>query len=296
MRLCQISETTPAAGSGSIPSISLTADLTAPLPPYNILSHTWSLLPDQEVTFDDLSPYRGDAITLDGRDVAAKSGWDKLRFCASSAARDALSTRHFWVDTCCIDRANLVELSEAITSMWRWYSGSRQCWVYLEDVSMEDAAKGGYDWRTQFRASRWWTRGWTLQELLAPKDVRFFSSKWEYLGSKSDLESIIHDMTGIPVDALRGEDLSKFSVDERLRWTNGRQTKKIEDKAYCLLGIFDVSMSLRYGEGEKAAARLEAKVRGSKTGEWLGVVVYQLLRRSSRKNRAIAELAGKRDE
>lgn len=269
MRLCQIIPPTANGDGGDEKRqarITLTPDLTSPLPPYHILSHTWSLEPDQEVAFDELSSLAGDSMG----EGQAKSGWRKLRFCAEQVLRDGDGLRHVWVDTCCIDRANLVELSEAITSMWRWYRGSKRCWVYLEDVSV---GENEGDWEEQFRAARWWTRGWTLQELLAPREVEFFSREGRRLGDKSSLEGVIHQITGIPLGALRGEELANFSVDERLRWTNGRRTKKVEDKAYCLLGIFDVSMSLRYGEGEKAVARLEAKVRGGSKGEspFLGI-------------------------
>jgi hypothetical protein len=286
MRLCQIVSAGVASGGqhghsstkDTPTSVILTSDLTGRIPPYAILSHTWSVLPDQEVTFHEVSSSReaptflqsGESHGYDG----VKSGWKKLQFCADrallSGGSDGLGyggVRHFWVDTCCIDRANLVELSEAITSMWRWYQESKFCWVYLEDVS----ASGGDEFETQFRRSRWWTRGWTLQELLAPSEVEFFSREGRKLGDKRSLEGLIHEITGIPLGALRGESLSTFSVEERLRWSSGRQTKKIEDKAYCLLGIFDVSMSLRYGEGEKAVARLEAKVRGGPKGKCLGL-------------------------
>lgn len=102
---------------------------------------------------------------------------------------------------------------------------------------------------------------------MAPKKVDFFSRDGQRLGDKRSLEGLIHEITGIPLGALRGEDLSQFPVEERLRWRTGRNTKKIEDKAYCLLGIFDVSMSLRYGEGEKAVTRLEAKVKSMSKGQ-----------------------------
>lgn len=172
--------------------------------------------------------------------------------------------------------------------------------MYLEDVSIED----GGDWEGQFRAARWWTRGWTLQELLAPGQVVFFSREGRRLGDKRELEEVIHHVTGIPKEALRGEDLASFSVDERLRWTNGRQTKKVEDRAYCLLGIFDVSMSLRYGEGDKALARLEAKVRGSQKGKvhplhsrlWISIcrlLVGGNATDENRKSRDADELAAK---
>lgn len=110
--------------------------------------------------------------------------------------------------------------------------------------------------------SKWFTRGWTLQELLAPRSVEFFSSDGLRLGDKSSLERQIHQITKIPVQALRGGPLSEFSVEDRMSWAENRQTKRGEDQAYCLLGIFDIEMSPRYGAGrEKELERLLKKVR-----------------------------------
>lgn len=235
--------------------ISLTKDLVDGLPPYCILSHTWGEV-DDEVSFEDLERAQGDN----------KSGHGKIQFCARQTLQHGF--QHFWVDTCCIDRANLVELSEAITSMFRWYNQAAKCYVYLSDVSAngDHSGQGPYQWESAFRHSRWFKRGWTLQELLAPASVEFYSREGRRLGDKRTLEHLIHEITQIPVEALRGQPLAQFPVDERLGWTDGRQTKKVEDRAYCLLGIFDVSMSLRYGEGEKAITRLKAKVQGSSKG------------------------------
>src|SRR5947209_1374185 len=161
------------------------------------------------------------------------------------------------MDTCCIDQSNNNELSEAVNSMFRWYRNAVKCYVYLSDVpqpalSINDA----------FRKSRWFTRGWTLQELLAPRSVEFFSREGNRLGDKTSLERQIHEITGIADSALRGAALSQFGVDERFSWIEHRQTTRKEDKAYSLLGIFDVFMPLIYGEGEKNAfKRLKASIQ-----------------------------------
>ncbi|KAF1960353.1 hypothetical protein CC80DRAFT_582921, partial [Byssothecium circinans] len=112
-------------------------------------------------------------------------------------------------------------------------------------------------WESAFRSSRWFTRGWTLQELLAPKLVDFFSREGDRLGDKTTLEQEVHETTGIPHAALHGAPLSDFSTEERMRWAAKRDTKKREDKAYCLLGIFDVFIPLIYGEGDNAFNRLK---------------------------------------
>jgi Heterokaryon incompatibility protein (HET) len=227
----------------------LTVDFIEHIPPYAILSHTWGADGD-EVTFTDLKDGSG----------KNKAGHDKIQFCGEQASKDGLT--HFWVDTCCIDKANHAELSEAIISMFRWYRDAVKCYVYLSDVSIRKKINNETErtWESQFRKSRWFKRGWTLQELIAPKSVDFFSKEREFLGDKGTLEQQIHEITGISITALRRAPLSHFSVDERMRWAETRQTKRKEDKAYCLLGIFDVSMSLRYGEAEKELIRLRKKI------------------------------------
>jgi hypothetical protein len=235
--------------------LSLTNDLTENIPPYAILSHTWGE-DHEEVNFKDL--------TIGPRRVI--SGYKKLRFCAEQATRDNL--QHFWVDTCCIDKSNAVELQEAITSMFVWYQNAVKCYVYLSDVSTTKRKTSDQSfesiWEPAFRVCRWFTRGWTLQELLAPAAVEFFSREGKRLGDKRTLEQQIHDITGVAVPALQGTPLSKFSVEERMSWAKTRQTKREEDKAYSLLGIFGVYMPLIYGEGMNAFHRLQKEIFNSK--------------------------------
>jgi hypothetical protein len=232
---------------------SLTDQLNDSIPPYAILSHTWGE-DHQEVSFKDL--------TIGPR--RAIFGYEKLRFCAEQATRDGL--HHFWVDSCCIDKSNSVELQEAITCMFRWYQNATKCYVYLSDISTGNRKESDHSsqdtWEQSFQASRWFTRGWTLQELLAPASVEFFSRDGQRLGDKRSLEQQIHDRTGIAIPALRGVPLSAFSIDERMSWAKARQTKREEDKAYSLLGIFGVYMPLIYGEGVNAFNRLQKEVFG----------------------------------
>ena len=192
-----------------------------------------------------------------------KPGYNKIRLCGEQAHRQGL--QYIWVDTCCIERANHAELAEAIVSMFRWYSRATNCYVFLSDVS---ARKRGNEesqqtWISAFRNSRWFTRGWTLQELLAPEQVDFYSRDGDWLGDKVSLEQEIQLITQIPRTALRGAPLSEFSAAERMRWASNRSTRRIEDKAYCLLGLFDVSMPPIYGEGEKAVVRLKDEIARS---------------------------------
>lgn len=220
-------------------------------PAYAILSHTWG---KEEVVFQDME------VNADMSKTMNKAGWGKIQFCAKQAAADGL--RYFWVDTCCIDKRNAVELGAAINSMFRWYQNATRCYVYLSDVSKSDTGVDGQPvWEKAFRESLWFTRGWTLQELIAPRVVDFFSSEGERLGSKLSLESKIHEITGIEKNALRGDVLSNFSIRERKSWAKYRKTTIEEDAVYCLIGIFDVSMVLNYGESrDQAFRRLEENI------------------------------------
>lgn len=216
------------------------------VPPYAILSHTWGA-DNEEVTFEDLTNGTG----------WDKAGHEKLRFCGEQAETDRL--RFFWVDTCCINKANFTELSQAINSMFRWYQKAAKCYVYLSDVSTtkRKASEQSFEttWEPAFRNSRWFCRGWTLQELLAPSSIEFFSRDGKRLGDKRTLESVIHEVTKIAVSALRGASPSQFSIEERFSWSENRQTTHKEDKVYSLLGIFHVHMPLIYGEGEENALK-----------------------------------------
>ncbi|KAL9113919.1 MAG: hypothetical protein Q9227_002053 [Pyrenula ochraceoflavens] len=220
--------------------------------PYAVLSHRWEQA-SEEVTFEDITQGAG----------RNKAGYKKIEFCGQQAAHDGLE--YFWVDSCCIKKSSDSELSEAINSMYRWYSQAVRCYVYLSDVSTTKRRRGDEDpdnsWELTFRTSKWFTRGWTLQELLAPNLVEFFSREWKRLGDKKSLLQLIHEVTRIAVPALQGVSLSQFSVDERFHWAQNRCTTREEDWAYCLLGIFTISMPLIYGEGrERAIDRLRRKV------------------------------------
>jgi hypothetical protein len=232
---------------GDDDTLSLTADFGSEneTPPYAILSHTWGE-DDEEVTFDDIQRNSGHE----------KPGYKKIRFCGEQGRQDGL--QYFWIDTCCIDKSNKSELSHAIQSMFRWYRNAARCYVYLIDVSSlsaEPSDSSTPSSEPELRSSKWFTRGWTLQELLAPSEVDFFSQEGNKLGSKTTLAPKLKEITGIPIPALTGSPLSQFSVDERLRWKEYRHTKVPEDGAYSLLGLLDVSMAPLYGEGAEGAFR-----------------------------------------
>ncbi|KAL1793766.1 hypothetical protein ACET3X_008748 [Alternaria dauci] len=225
------------------------------IPPYAILSHTWGREED-ELTYQDL---------VNGTYKTKDLGYRKLQFCAREAADDGL--KYFWIDTCCIDKSSSAELQEAIGCMFRWYRDSAACYAYLGDVSEDsfhDVQEYKHYYSREFEESKWFTRGWTLQELIAPKCVKFYTREGNFIERKKHIVDWIEEITGIPTKALQGAPLSHFSVDQRMKWAEGRKTTRQEDLAYSLLGIFDIQMSLYYGEGrERAFQRLKKKITKS---------------------------------
>ncbi|KAK0763431.1 hypothetical protein N5P37_002808 [Trichoderma harzianum] len=195
-------------------------------PRYAILSHTWGL---NEVTYHD---------------------WKNL------------SISDVWVDTCCIDKSSSAELTEAINSMFRWYSMAAVCYVVLSDV---EATSDHAVLEERMAKSRWFTRGWTLQELLAPPPEKliFYSKEWTRLGSKKDFVDIVSSITRINKQYLQGQDLRHASVAQKMSWAALRQTSRLEDVAYCLLGLFDINMPMIYGEGDGAFIRLQEAIMTS---------------------------------
>jgi hypothetical protein len=250
------------------------------VPSYAILSHTWGL---EEVMFSDIQNISSDNLysplepgpeprmqdlnhSLHGHKgfeavhplaVQRKAGYKKIRYACFQAIMDGHT--YLWVDTCCIDKSSSAELTEAINSMFRWYQNAAICYAYLEDV-VNDSEGGLGD----FGSSKWFTRGWTLQELLAPEEVKFFGPGgllWTLLGTKSTLAKKITSTTGIDQASLLVPDqLNQKSVAQRMSWAAKRRTTRPEDMAYCLLGIFGVNMPLLYGEGQTAFYRLQEEI------------------------------------
>ena len=224
-------------------------------PRYAILSHTWHPDSEEEVTYQDL-------VNGTGRH---KSGWQKLKFCAHKAKEYGL--RFCWIDTCCIDKTNSTELNEAIPSMFQWYRDSSVCIVWLQDVTFRPSPYTQPSLRdSKTELSRWFGRGWTLQELIAPREVVFYDQNQRYIGTKANLAPRISDTTRIPKEILNGAPLSDYGIDVRFSWLHGRSTKRPEDMAYCLLGIFNIRMRPDYGEGmDVAFSRLRRKIYKSQS-------------------------------
>ena len=177
------------------------------------------------------------------------------RACAFARAN---GYQYIWIDSCCIDKTSSSEHSEAINSMFKWYSWAEVCFAFLADVRAEEDPE---EEDSTFQRSRWFTRGWTLQELIAPAHVEFLAMNWTSIGSKTSLGTLVSKITNINYTALlRLEPLNEFSVAQRLSWASRRMTTRVEDRAYSLLGFFDIQMPTLYGEGKRAFRRLQEEI------------------------------------
>ncbi len=248
------------------------------IPEYAILSHTWG---KEEVLFEDM---RDPAQPL----PTWKTGFAKLKGSCAQARLDGF--KYIWIDTCCIDKSSSAELSESINSMFQWYLHSARCYAFLADVNNNADKDGSLGC---LEKSRWFIRGWTLQELIAPRDVRFYDKNWSCLGTRGadingdrsgDLAERISLATGIPAKALRwytpsdhefyhpkrrffrsgdaalSASLGSYSIAQKMSWAARRHTTRVEDEAYSLLGLFGVNMPLLYGEGRRAFFRLQQEI------------------------------------
>ncbi|KAI0645393.1 hypothetical protein C8Q79DRAFT_926645 [Trametes meyenii] len=217
--------------------------------PYAILSHVWDEAVEQ--SYENVVALIGNRATYEDPSLN-----EKVRKCASLAIRHGLV--RFWIDAPCIDKRNSTELGEALSSMYDWYSNAKICFAHLPDVpSYDDISQPN----SAFRQSVYFTRGWTLQELIAPKRVVFLAKDWTPIGEKTGLANLLQDITGIDVDVLtHRRPVVDVSVARRFSWASRRKTTLLEDEAYCLMGLFGVRMQMDYGEGHQAFFRLQKKI------------------------------------
>ncbi|KAJ8131213.1 hypothetical protein O1611_g2416 [Lasiodiplodia mahajangana] len=226
------------------------------IPPYAILSHTWD---GEEVNFQEYLLAIGPDANKYAH-VRRKAGFSKIIGACIHAQRDRLN--YVWCDTNCIDKTSSAELSEAINSMYSWYRDSVVCYAFLADVDTGVGTNADFAKRSgPFAKSRWFTRGWTLQELLAPPKVIFIDKLWRILGDRAQLAQVICEVTRIHIGALHNRDtVPEYSIAQRMSWAADRQTSRQEDIAYCLIGVFGINMPLLYGEGNKAFIRLQQEI------------------------------------
>lgn len=239
---------------------------TEDIPEYAILSHTWG---SNEIVLEDL-----EKASLEQWQREKKDAHYKIQ---GSCHKAAISGHEWiWIDTCCIDKRSSSELSEAINSMFRYYARAKVCYVFLGDLQPNETLSGD---------KRWFSRGWTLQELIAPRNISIFDCTWTFVGNKLELSRELADITGVDAHILKQEQcgfqhlvdknkpcscprvrihvsdmLASTSTAKIMSWASHRHTKKEEDIAYSLMGLFDINMPLLYGEGPKAFLRLQSEI------------------------------------
>ncbi|KAK1831524.1 heterokaryon incompatibility protein-domain-containing protein [Podospora conica] len=228
----------------------------APPERYSILSHVWT---DEECSFQEFR-------SLENADepspaIIEKKGFKKIQACCKLSLDQGFEWT--WIDTCCIDKTSSAELSESINSMFSWYRSSTICYAYLDDITSTSSTKKVPRRNSDSSGSEsgvWYSRGWTLQELIAPLHVDFYNYFWRRIGSKWGLRREIMAFTGIGEADLIVFDPTRSSIAQKLSWASHRKTTRVEDEAYCLLGLLGVNMPLLYGEGKKAFRRLQEEL------------------------------------
>lgn len=239
------------------------------IPPYAILSHRWV---GCEVVFGDFDTVPKDRLRSVAKENpvpkttgAVENVGDgneasiyKIAGACEQVRQGTTGVRHLWIDTVCINKGDSRELSSALNSMFNWYHNAAVCYVYLYDVTWNEADDLDGS-RQQFLQSKWFTRGWTLQELLAPKNIEFYDRDWRYIGSKQSLMDQIAEATGILREHLLG-DFRTASIAQKMSWLSRRTTSIIEDRAYCMLGLFGVFLDPRYGRGGDEFLRLQREI------------------------------------
>jgi hypothetical protein len=260
---------------------------------YAILSHRWV---GAEITFDQIQKHAAELRTVGEKEKQSSSfQLDKIRGACATAHQ--LGFTWIWIDNCCINKASATEESESINSMFKWYRDAQVCITYLSDVRLGapsgppsyEATKAASEGKSliathnhekevpsMFRSvssqspSEWFSRGWTLQELLAPREMRFYDSVWTYMGTKTSLAHEIENVTGIEIQYLIGSrHFRKASIATKMSWQAGRTTARIEDIAYSMLGLFNIMMVPQYGEGQRAFMRLQHQLQSMQPDESL---------------------------
>ncbi|KAI6038931.1 heterokaryon incompatibility protein-domain-containing protein, partial [Pisolithus marmoratus] len=222
---------------------------------YAILSHRWGT----EVSYEEMVGLMK-MEEQERKEVTHRDGYQKIIKSCEQAKKDGY--KGLWIDTCCIDKRSSAELSEAINAMYRWYQNAQVCYVYLNDIdeSVFPTEQDG-KWVKSNYWPEWFMRGWTLQELIAPKQVEFFNKDWVPIGNKQRLAPTLTDITKIPRDVLaHGLAGKRLSVAQIMSWAAYRETTREEDRAYSLMGLFGVKMPMLYGEGKNAFRRLQLEI------------------------------------
>ncbi|KAI6141592.1 hypothetical protein BKA82DRAFT_4200189 [Pisolithus tinctorius] len=203
---------------------------------YAILSHRWGA----EVSYEEMIGLMK-MEEHEREEIRQRQGYRKIIKSCEQAMKDGY--KWLWNDTCCIDKRSSSELSEAINSIFRWY----------RNAQVKFSRSNGWP--------EWFIRGWTLQELIAPKHLEFFDKDWRYISNKRRLAPMLERITRILREVLKdGMAAKRLSVGQIMSWAADRKTTRVEDRAYSLLGLFGVNMPMLYGEGKKAFQRLQLEI------------------------------------
>ena len=231
-------------------------------PPYAILSHRWG---EHELTYQEFLNTSKAVFDSPSAQLGTdrNSGASKIANACAQAKQAGLEW--MWIDTCCIDKTSSAELGKSINSMFKWYQEAQVCYAHLADVNLSGQTKNKAEVENEVLNSEWFRRGWTLQEMLAPREMQFFDASWGPLGSRNQLTPVISKAARISPEHLK--DFRGASIAQKMSWMADRETSEEEDMAYSVLGIFDLNMDLRYGEGRKAFGRLQEMIITSSTDE-----------------------------
>ena len=223
---------------------------------YAILSHRWTR---EEVNYVEMTGLAR-MKEVERNKIRQREGYQKIFRSCQLAEKDGYAL--LWNDTCCIDKRSSAELSEAINSMYKWYENSTVCYAYLHDVVGRHFPTETDPSKSKFNGwPEWFSRGWTLQEMIAPDDVRFYNKDWQPIGDKKALAYTLAGITGVPERVLAdGLASNRPCVAQIMSWAANRTTSRVEDRAYSLLGLLDVNMPMLYGEGKKAFHRLQLEI------------------------------------
>lgn len=226
------------------------------IPSYAILSHRWM---PEEITFKTHRPAALKDASFTSLSKSLHSSARKLRHACAIARKQGFS--YIWIDTVCIDKSNSEELRTALNSMFKWYHDANVCYTYLNDVLYEQRGPEMFNSMQQQRLGRlseWFERGWTLQELVAPRKMEFYDAGWTFMGTRNELAEFVGKAAKINPAYLNGKaDFRNACNAVKMSWAAGRTTQMVEDIAYSLLGIFNVNLAPQYGEGVKAFLRLQ---------------------------------------
>ncbi|KAL4070199.1 hypothetical protein V8B97DRAFT_545361 [Scleroderma yunnanense] len=225
---------------------------------YAILSHRW--ITGKEVDYKEMTKL-AKMKKHEQEDIRQRAGYRKILASSEQAKKDGY--KWLWVDTCCIDKRSSADLSEAINSMYRWYENSRVCYAYLNDVTGKSfpTKRDKSTYPNSNGYPEWFSRGWTLQEMIAPSNLQFFNNHWQPIGDKRTLARTLWHITSVPEHILKdGLSANRPCVAQIISWATHRTTTRVEDRAYSLLGLLDVNMPMLYGEGKKAFHRLQLEI------------------------------------